>query len=1314
KVGPVMQAFLRILRLLHQQARGANWRYHIPWYLLVGPPASGKSTLAASLQSLPLPGYDSLDFQNDPFRSFLFESGVLIEPPGESLGGLGNVNISAQWKIFGHALSYLRSRNPLEGLVLTLPYEALAKQEDFPGQKAQEAQHLFEHLWWLQSAINMRIPIYIVVTKSDRMPGFSAFCSQLAPADRQQIFGWSSPYDLQTAFSSAWVDEMFAGISHGLKRATLSMAVCAEPSENFAQALFVGSALQALKDPLQTYLLTLFRPLSEGKGLLLRGVYFVGQEDTAPVSSTPSVDITALNPENFERERPLIFQEDRSRVCFVQELFDRKIFQETRLARPLRLDLIHGTTKATPWVRSLMVASGVALLWGGHQAQDSLRKKVVALEGTFGIVRDVLIQLHTVEKNVTTPEDQKRLNREIRKILLAMNETVLDLSFYCLPISWVSRLEKHLQETLILAFDHTVLRAMYLDLVMNARMLYQRVEKKAQTEKKLRAAQPIETEEYKAFKDYVERFLALEKNSKNYNLLQKRENREYIRALTEYLFKADFQFSGLLKEHKPDARVHFQEFDIKNYAAEARDALSTLYARFLERTFAKDTWETVRALAEKITTLAAALHHPMANITAAQIADLVTKMQSFLAYIKDPSLDWWGREHFDPGGDYTHIMSLMEDSEVLGRSFMQALLHQGEEGIKAFRRQLIMVETPLTGRFFEHKHGNTILGPSKGLVRLVQDLQKLLAESFMVSAKPKEMKTVIPEGKILYWDTRVLKEAARLIEEYTDFSETRLDAFDEEMRGIYGDIAHRILAPVVLALTARAQLFEDASDTRVSASSIEERLRLQTSNLKESTTYFSKILHFLESMRSRRMYDGRLTALILEQVYRLLEKVDGILEADGPYTVKGNLFSAWDGHHPANYVGFQVQDNNQLQNYLSTQRERIRFLAKDLAEPLLTLLAVDPLCKQKHNRTLLDKWKELIQQVDDYEKKKPGNSLAVLENFISADLKNVEPKAARKALASASEESSDFFLEQRADIAQALLTRAEKVSADLAMTYYQEISEHFGEALEGRFPFSEDIWSTEPEASMSSIERLAQLYETFGDDVKNSLELKSPLTQEERLVCQFLEDFAPTHDFLKLWIAHEKNHDPAAALIGFRVQFRAEQDEEIAGKHVIEWKVKWGKNVIDVASPQKEIIWHVGDPVDVVFRFARNSPLVPVLDRNNPALGIFGKTASFSYGGRMALFRLITAHAVPRQDPSGEGVVLKFTIPTVTKASSGEERVSGAAILYLKIVPMKKEKDKWTPIVFPTFPAHIPPLREGKKPTSSLLKEDLLHTSFLR
>jgi type VI secretion system protein ImpL len=169
KVGPITQTFIRILEILRKRStHGRYWRYKVPWYLLVGSSQSGKSTLAENLRSLPMPGYDAIDSKGAPFRSFLFESGVLVEVPGSAVGGIGSVGVSSIWKLFGRLLVYLRPRSPLEGIVLTIPYDQLAEKEIFPGQKAQDAQHLFDHLWWLQSAINMRVPVYVIITKSDK------------------------------------------------------------------------------------------------------------------------------------------------------------------------------------------------------------------------------------------------------------------------------------------------------------------------------------------------------------------------------------------------------------------------------------------------------------------------------------------------------------------------------------------------------------------------------------------------------------------------------------------------------------------------------------------------------------------------------------------------------------------------------------------------------------------------------------------------------------------------------------------------------------------------------------------------------------------------------------------------------------------------------------------------------------------------------------------------------------------------------------------------------------------------------------------
>ena len=45
----------------------------------------------------------------------------------------------------------------------------------------------------LQKALAIRFPIFILITKSDRILGFSEFFRQIDPEYHSQIFGWSNP-----------------------------------------------------------------------------------------------------------------------------------------------------------------------------------------------------------------------------------------------------------------------------------------------------------------------------------------------------------------------------------------------------------------------------------------------------------------------------------------------------------------------------------------------------------------------------------------------------------------------------------------------------------------------------------------------------------------------------------------------------------------------------------------------------------------------------------------------------------------------------------------------------------------------------------------------------------------------------------------------------------------------------------------------------------------------------------------------------------------------------------------------------------------
>ena len=62
---------------------------------------------------------------------------------------------------------------PINGLILALP--VLKLLTDFPHVAEEKARAIAQQLSVMQSELDIRFPLYLVITMSDRLPGFREF-----------------------------------------------------------------------------------------------------------------------------------------------------------------------------------------------------------------------------------------------------------------------------------------------------------------------------------------------------------------------------------------------------------------------------------------------------------------------------------------------------------------------------------------------------------------------------------------------------------------------------------------------------------------------------------------------------------------------------------------------------------------------------------------------------------------------------------------------------------------------------------------------------------------------------------------------------------------------------------------------------------------------------------------------------------------------------------------------------------------------------------------------------------------------------------
>ncbi|WP_224361399.1 type VI secretion system protein [Hyalangium versicolor] len=298
------------LHRLGATGRHRDRRYQVPWLMLVGEPGSGRTSLAAGANlRRPYGSPTRQELEAGGSGVWLFDQGVVLDMPGMT------EQPTEEWQAILRELKRIRGQRPIDGLMLTVPATHLIGPTALDEVSLERmAQRLFTRLQSLRQELGVRVPVFVILTHSDVIPGFTAFCRTLPPRRRDEMLGWSSPYSPQEPYSPTWVDESFQAIHQELCGMQLELLANGQGEQADRESAFLfPSQLRALSQPVRQLLDVLFQPSAFTQPSLLRGIYFCGDAEPASVAGP------AGNPRT---------------PAFVTHLLERKAFPESGLASP--------------------------------------------------------------------------------------------------------------------------------------------------------------------------------------------------------------------------------------------------------------------------------------------------------------------------------------------------------------------------------------------------------------------------------------------------------------------------------------------------------------------------------------------------------------------------------------------------------------------------------------------------------------------------------------------------------------------------------------------------------------------------------------------------------------------------------------------------------------------------------------------------------------------------------------------------------------------------------------------------------------------
>jgi len=326
------------------QELGRPSLYDLPWYMFVGAPGSGKTT-ALVHSGLRFPLAERLGARAQAVGGiggtrhcdwWFADDAVLLDTAGRFTTQDSHAEADrGAWLGFLQMLRKFRARRPLNGVLVVVSAADLLQQDD--AAREAHAASVRERLKELDTQLGMRFPVYVVITKSDLLSGFTEFFDDLGRDEREQVWGVTFPFDgdaaPEDADAAANALERFPeefGLLHRQLQDRVLQRMQQETDPRRRSLIYAfPQQFAGIEGPLERFLDDAFGRSRFDHPALLRGVYFTsGTQSGRPFDRMMSSMAAALG-----LQREVLLQDGAGgRAYFVKRLLRDVIFEEAGLA----------------------------------------------------------------------------------------------------------------------------------------------------------------------------------------------------------------------------------------------------------------------------------------------------------------------------------------------------------------------------------------------------------------------------------------------------------------------------------------------------------------------------------------------------------------------------------------------------------------------------------------------------------------------------------------------------------------------------------------------------------------------------------------------------------------------------------------------------------------------------------------------------------------------------------------------------------------------------------------------------------------------
>ena len=1298
-VADISAAFRRAGKYIDRAADGD--RKNVPLFLLVGDNGSRDADLLANAGlDLTWGPPDEAGTSLGEGRGFwVFDRGVVLDVAGEE----------AAWDDVIAHLQRLRPKRPVDGVIVTLSCAELLDAQTSEVKRtdlAVRAQKTYRRLWDAQQRLGFRLPTYVLVTGCEKVTGFRAVSASLHEQSRRQIVGWSNPNGVDTVYRGQWIDEAFAALAQRLDDVT--MEVFAEGTSEGDPLVRFTPSMMAMQTAVRATLDSLFKSSAYHGTLIFRGLYFCGRETVPATEDMPPV----------------------GHVAFLAEVLDRKVFIEHRLASPTARTVM-ARNRAVSIAKTIAAATLVLTILGLGWAAYIFRRQNILLRPVLNAAADAM---ETTAGRETGPAE---LGRNAVTLLNGM--AAIDFDRYdsiVVPVSWFKPYQVTVEHAFADAFHDIILRAIRADLKTKSRNLVPLDEPRivpfeapaasgvtvtpsgivpafwtapakpalSVPEQSGGAAAAVQSQgdpawvdarlgtmgtmaEFQAMRRFVAELRELDQNIAAFNKLHETGDLRQVGRLVKYSFGIDlpdgfYKKSHLYRHALLGAQYRKLEPDPAFREATSRK-LTGLANEFHDALFRRNPFAA--RLQRLSSTIQNVTWQPPARGDTAPLQAIADQLRRIDADLSGPELEWAFKREFDLGPDYNEMLADMNATSYMGLPASRQLRDATAARWGRFQQGLTWASSPLTKTILSVHEDRPEMHLSKESLLLQSALQTFLGQSFVVSSRrPGPIKTDLTEGYRLNWNTTSLEQAVAVAQAYDRFRGSTLLLFPPDVRVSIDQVARERALGDMLDSISRARL-EEQVEYFDSASEREEQIRLDVARFNTMVPHLETVM---ESSSKLSPEAGRLIAAsVSAEAYRMLRNIDGLLDRDRPYATLEDL-GQWDGGVPPSPRVWGKSDEAELAAWLEATRGRIAFVAMNYARPPLAWLGKSHMATRPDTRELVTSWQAIVDDVRDHDTKKPGNSIAVLEDYIGVRMAKVTANDCSAATLPTGFRARSFFGWTAQDLSRRVRQRCLELAGRDATTRYAILENYFNQRLAGRYPFSEALPKTaEAEADPTDLRTFFRLFD------ENKAALTAPAAQggldpEQRSQRRFIDDMSKVRAFFASFLDAPKPE--LAPSLDLEATFRVLKQRELDGQQIIDWSLQVGEETVTNRQATKKIRWTAGEPLRVSMRFANDGTRVPVVTGQPRAQLADDRKVVWEYANRWALLTALADHPTRNEELPDYNDVLPVTMgfDLATKPVDPAQSDVTPARVFMRLALLAPGTNQ--PLDLPRFPSRAP------------------------